>query len=309
MDQNQIFNKEFLDLDFKSISEEIKKNGYFSFDSALSDNFLKNIIEDVKSSGLSLNKNNIAGVYFTHGHQFFLTHMLAVSNSFFNYCTHKKVIDICSEYMGDKFRLKALRNYENFGGQTMQWHTDNRYYDGTNKDGINTKTQGLIFLAYVSDVNDGEFQYVKGSHNWSVENKHNDYSKEFIEQKYSKDIVGFKKSKGSIVIYNSSGIHRARPTKDKNLVRKSLFFQVDTETELSEPILIKTEFINKLDDKLKLYLGFGKNTGMDLYPDTSLETLPINKRIFKEISKWLLGRLANKLPGFIRKRIRKALKS
>ena len=47
MDQNQIFNKEFLDLDFKSISEEIKKNGYFSFDSALSDNFLKNIIEDV----------------------------------------------------------------------------------------------------------------------------------------------------------------------------------------------------------------------------------------------------------------------
>ena len=55
------------------------------------------------------------------------------------FLNHKKVLDICSEYMGDKFRLKALRYYENFGGQSMQWHTDNRYYDGSNKEGINTK--------------------------------------------------------------------------------------------------------------------------------------------------------------------------
>ena len=168
---------------------------------------------------------------------------------------------------------------------------------------------GLIFLAYISDANDGEFQYIKGSHIWSLENKYNDYSREHIEKKYKDDIVSFKKPKGSIVIYNTFGVHRAKPSLNKKMVRKSLFFQVDKELDHSEPILIKTEYMNNFDEKTKLYLGFGKNAGQDIYPNTSLDTLPINKKVFSEISRWLLGRLANKFPGFLRKRIRKALKS
>ena len=309
MKDKEIFNQEFLNLNSNQIIEELNKNGYFSFDRALSENFINNIKRDVNECGLSLNKNNVAGVYFTHGHQFFLTHMLAVSKSFFNYCTNNKVFEICSNYLGDKFRLKALRYYENFGGQVMQWHTDTRYYDGLLKDGIKTNIPGLIFIAYMSDVEDGEFQYIKGSHKWSSEDVHNDYSQDFVNKNYKNDIVSFKKPRGSILIYASAGVHRAKPSKDKNLARKTLFFQVDAELERSEPILVKTEFINKLDDKIKMYLGFGKKTGMELYPNTSLDTLPINKRVFSEISKWLLGRLANKFPGFIRKRIRKVLKS
>ena len=309
MKENQIFNPEFLNLDFKLISNEIKENGFFSFNKALSENFVNNITDDVKDSGLSLNKNDIGGVYFTHGHQFFLTHMLAVSKSFFNYCTNKKVLDICNDYMGNEFRLKALRYYENFGGQVMQWHTDNRYYDGTEKSGINTKTPGLIFLTYISDVDDGEFQYIRGSHKWSSENRHNDYSIDYIEKNHKKDIVGFKNPRGSLVIYNSHGVHRAKPSVNKNLIRKSLFFQVDQDINRSEPILLKTEYMDRFDERMKLYLGFGKKTGMELYPNTSLDTLPINKKIFSEISKWLLGRLANKFPGFLRKKIRKILKS
>jgi len=309
MKENQIFNPEFLNLDFKLISNEIRENGFFSFNKALSEKFVNSIANDVKDSGLSLNKNDIGGVYFTHGHQFFLTHMLAVSKSFFNYCTNKKVLDICNDYLGNEFRLKALRYYENFGGQVMQWHTDNRYYDGKEKSGINTKTPGLIFLAYISDVDDGEFQYIRGSHKWSLENKHNDYSIDSIEKNNKKDIVGFKNPRGSLVIYNSHGVHRAKPSANKNLIRKSLFFQVDQDINRSEPILLKTEYMDRFDERMKLYLGFGKKTGMELYPNTSLDTLPINKKIFSEISKWLLGRLANKFPGFLRKKIRKILKS
>ena len=309
MKENPIFNPEFLNLDFKLISNEIRENGFFSFNKALSEKFVNSIANDVKDSGLSLNKNDIGGVYFTHGHQFFLTHMLAVSKSFFNYCTNKKVLDICNDYLGNEFRLKALRYYENFGGQVMQWHTDNRYYDGTETSGINTKTPGLIFLAYISDVDDGEFQYIRGSHIWSLENKHNDYSIDSIEKNNKKDIVGFKNPRGSLVIYNSHGVHRAKPSANKNLIRKSLFFQVDQDINRSEPILLKTEYMDRFDERMKLYLGFGKKTGMELYPNTSLDTLPINKKIFSEISKWLLGRLANKFPGFLRKKIRKILKS
>ena len=127
MNKENIFTKEFLDLGYKTISNEINKNGFFSFEKALSDEFLQNIIYDVEKCGLSLNTNNIGGVYFNHGAQFFLTHMLAVSKSFFDYCTNNKILDICTDYLGNEFRLKALRYYENFGGQMMAWHSDNRY--------------------------------------------------------------------------------------------------------------------------------------------------------------------------------------
>ena len=308
-DENEIFKKDFLNLDFKKISDEIKKNGFFSYDNALSENFINSIVNDVKTCGLSLNKNNIAGVYFTHGGQFFLTHMLAVSKSFFNYCTSEKVLNICSDFLGDEYRLKALRYYENFGGQIMQWHTDNRYYDTKSKGDTHTKTPGLIFLAYISDVNDGEFQYIKGSHIWSSKYNYNDYSVKFVEENYLNDIVGFKKPKGSIVIYNTFGVHRAKPTSDKNFVRKTLFFQVDKKIDHSTPILLKTEFLTKFDERIKLFLGFGKKSGQKIYPETDLNTMPFNKVTASEIFKWLIGRFANILPGFIRKRIRNALKN
>ena len=308
MQVNQIFNKDFLNLDHKSISNEIKKNGFFSFKKALTDEFVDKIYSDVKNSGLSLNTNNIAGVYFTHGNQFFLTHMLGISEKFFDYCTSDKVLDVCTDFLGDKYRLKALRYYENFGGQNMQWHTDNKYYDQNKKGSTITKTPGLIFITYISDVDDGEFQYVKGSHLWSSENKHHDYTQDEIEKKFSKDIVGFKKPKGSILIYNTFGIHRAKPTKNKKFVRKSLFFQVDREINHSEPILIKTEFVKKLDERIKLYLGFGKRSGQRVYPETSLETMPFNKETSGKILSWMVGRFANKLPGFLRKRVRRVLK-
>ena len=56
---------------------------------------------------------------------------------------------------------------------------------------------------------------------WSGENTHHDYSKDFVEQKYKNDIVGFKGKKGTILIYNTWGVHRAKPTSNKNFVRKS----------------------------------------------------------------------------------------
>jgi ectoine hydroxylase-related dioxygenase (phytanoyl-CoA dioxygenase family) len=280
MNKNEIFSKEFLEQDFKLISDEVKKNGFLSIDKALSDNFINSVINDVESCGLSLNTNNIAGVYFTHGSQFYLTHMLAVSKSFFDYCTHEKILDICTNYLGNEYRLTSLRYYENLGGQTMQWHTDNRYYDENKKGDTHTIKPGLIILAYLSDVDDGEFQYVKGSHLWSVENQYNDYSNDYIEKNYSKDVVGFKKPKGTIIIYNTFGVHRAKPTKNKNFVRKSLFIQVNRDISHSEPILVKTEYLNKFDERIKLFLGFGKRAGEKIYPSTNLYTMPINCQDF-----------------------------
>ena len=51
------------------------------------------------------------------------------------------------------------------------------------------KISGIIFIFYVSDVEDGQFQYIKGSHIWSQENACNNFSDDFIEKNYKDKIL------------------------------------------------------------------------------------------------------------------------
>ena len=182
-------------------------------------------------------------------------------------------------------------------------HTDNRTVIR------NTDTKGLIILVYLSDVQDGEFQIIEGSHTWSAENDYNEYTNYTIEEKYKDKIISFKKNAGGIIIYNIYGIHRAKPTKDKSFVRKSLFLQIDDNLNSALPIYIKTEFLENLNDKLKTYLGFGLSANQNNYPPSSMDTLPLNKKVSLIMINWILKKILNNiihyLPGFIRKKLRK----
>src|SRR5690606_30686500 len=129
------------------------------------------------------------------------------------------------------------RYYETYGRHHMQWHTDNK------TDRSFSHIPGLIFIAYVEDVEDGEFQYVRGSQNWSGDSAYSDYSDAFIQENYAHEVRSFKAPKGTIVIYDIYGIHRGKPVSDRKFVRKRLFFQVDSKIDSAEPILLNTSFL------------------------------------------------------------------
>lgn len=260
----QVFSEKFLNIDSSEIVEAINSVGYFTCEGALSSEFLSDIENDVEINRFSINKNQISGVYSEN--QYFLTNMLACSKAFFDYCTHEKVLNVCQEFMGDFFRLKAHRYYETYGNMRMAWHTDSKSSKGFDP------ITGLIFIAYVSDVNDGEFQYIQGSHEYSRNTGINDFSESLISGLQDK-IVSFKMPKGSVIVYNTHGIHRAKPVYSSDFVRKSLFFQVDS-NDKSEPILVNTSYISNIDDKLKMYLGFGRDGCNVPFPQTDLSTLP-----------------------------------
>jgi hypothetical protein len=91
-------------------------------------------------------------------------------------------------------------------------------------------------------------------------------------------IRAFKGPRGTLIIYDSYGIHRAKPVKKGNFARKSILFQVDGELEAGEPLLINPEYIDNLDDRIKRYLGFGQPSGISLYPQTDLSTMPLSRQ-------------------------------
>jgi hypothetical protein len=101
-----------------------------------------------------------------------------------------------------------------------------------------------------------------------------------VEKNYKEMIRDFKLPAGSLIIYNTYGIHRAKPVQEVNFTRKSVFFQVDSEIENSEPIIVNTEFITEVNDDVAMFLGFGKPSNYSVFPVTSFESLPFTKNIF-----------------------------
>ena len=294
------FTEEFKKIDFRSIVRLLNEKGYFSFPKAINPNIISKIFLDATKNKLNINNNKITGVYAEK--QYYLTNLLSVSKTFYDFVTSKTIFDICEKYLGNKFRLKALRYYETYGRHNMQWHTDNK------TDRSFAHIPGIIFIFYISDVEDGQFQYVEGSHLWSGEKAYSDYSDEFIQKNYKEKIKDFKFPSGSLIIYNTYGIHRAKPVQNKKFTRKSVFFQVDNEIENSEPIIVNTKFIDNLDDNLKMFLGFGKPSNYEVFPSTSINTLQFNKKLFRIFLKYFANRVFKYLKMLLPKYIKKIFK-
>jgi hypothetical protein len=264
-----VFNPNFLSVDPDALAAALASDGVFSMENALTPEAIAAIAQDVDRNRAGFNLNQVTGVYYFH--QFYLCHMLAVSRTFTEMVTHPKVFEITERMIGPEYRLKALRYYETFGHHHMQWHTDNKTDRGF------AQIPGIIFIVYISDVEDGEFQYVRGSHKWSGEKAYNDYSDAFVEENLGKDVLSIKGAAGTLVVYDTYGIHRAKPVSDAGFVRKSLFWQIDREIEQGEPILINPEFLPQMDDRKLRYLGFGLPTEYTIFPQTDVASLLANR--------------------------------
>jgi hypothetical protein len=265
-----LFSEAFLSVSNATIVKAIETDGVFCARAALTEGFLGSICEDVARTGYGLNRNWISSVYTDD--QLFLCHMFAVSRSFIKFSTHPRFFQLFDQILEGNYRLKCHRYYETYSGQHMQWHTDNRIEHGLGH------TQGVIVLVYVSDVEDGEFQYVRGSQRWSGKMGCNDYTDQFVEQNCHDDILNFNGPKGTLIIFDTHGIHRAKPVKKGDFVRKSLLFQVDGTLEIAEPLLVNPAYIDDLDDRIKSYLGFGRPSGISIYPQTDLGTMPLSRQ-------------------------------
>ena len=302
-DKKNIFTNAFQETEIDNVVNEINENGYFEFANALTSEAVSKIEKEAKTK-LDINQNKISGVYCEK--QYYYTNLLTISKTFYDFVTSKFVLETCERYLGNSFRLKALRYYETYGGHHMQWHTDNKTDKGF------AHIPGLIFIFYVSDVENGQFQYIKGSHTWSGKKAYSNYSDDFINKNYKDKIKNFKLSKGSLIIYNTYGIHRAEPVFKNNFTRRSVFFQVDSEIENSEPIILNTKFITEMNDKIPMFLGFGKPSNYEVFPKTSLNTLPLNKSLLFNLIKYVLYRFAktifNYSPNFIKGIIKRFVK-
>lgn len=284
---NGIFVDNFLALKPSDVVKSITEQGFFSFSQAVRPDFLRRLQDEIQSHKPALNANNVAPVWYND--QFFFPHAMSCSQSYFDYVTSRALRNICREKFSVDFRLKSHRYYETGYGHSMEWHADN-----VTNDGVVTNVDGLIFILYVNDVFDGEFQLVSGSYkdrksgSWSY-----NYTNQFINDNYSSKIKSFAMPAGSLIVYDTYGIHRAKPIATKGYTRKSIFFQVDADSRFAEQTLVNPAFFRDCGPDLISYLGFGKKYDFLPNPQSSIRNVPAKQllRMVPQIAQALVYRL------------------
>lgn len=268
---HSLFAPGFLAVDPAEIVRSINETGYFSFAAAVQPAFLARLQAELQPHVPRLNHNDAGPVWFNE--QYFFPHALACSQSYFDYVTAQALRNVCRTKFGSSFRLKCHRYYETGPGHSMEWHADN-----VTNEGVVTDSNGLIFILYVNDVDDGEFQLVSDSYKerksgeWSY-----NYTNEFIERKFGDKVKSFRMPAGSLIVYDTYGIHRAKPIVSRSFVRKSIFFQVDQSDDHAEKLLLNPAFLDRSDPALFDYLGFGKPHGFPANPRSSIRDVPLGR--------------------------------
>ena len=139
---------------------------------------------------------------------------------------------------------KLIANDHRMGSGGGEWH----------KDRTNRKYKYCKAFVYLNDVdeNNGPFQYIKGSHkgsflirnfikkNFGFDKKN--FSDDEINNNFYNDIVTFKKPKGTVIIFDGTGIHRGKPI-EKNIRYTLTNYRNSDETFPYKMISQKTNLI------------------------------------------------------------------
>ncbi|PDT69218.1 hypothetical protein CO683_14740 [Bradyrhizobium ottawaense] len=274
-----MFAKEFAGISTSTIVDEIGRKGYFKHTAAIDHSAVDAMVHEFGPNRVAVNHHGISPVCF--GRTWYLNQVLAQSKLAFDLITSDKVLDIGEGVLGEEFRLTTKRYYTTREGARMAWHRDNK--DDPER---TSPLNGLIFIFYLTDVTEGAFQFVEGSHLFDAGTDKANFSDEYIAEKFADKIITYTAPRGAFIVYDIRTIHRAKPFSGIDYERSSLFFGMMSEPTLSEPVLINTSFFDSLDDRRKYYLGFGKREIAPAFPTTSVKTMDDQNtaKVLQEVS-------------------------
>ena len=251
----------------EDIIRAIDDTSYCMVPGAVSDATIDAITGELELWRLPMNENDVHAVAIRNGSYF--SHALAKSQTLFRLVTDPFVLGLSRARLGDEARLKCHRVYSIYPGFDQPWHTDNKAHGLKEK-----RLEGLVFIVYFKDVEDGEFALISGSHNWNDRYTYSIFDDEVIDKRHKEDVRAFRQPKGTLIVYDSKTIHRALPIRGRHWHRTSLFFQVDSFGGDAEKLLLNAAFLEDPTPEQMVFLGFGKPSTYPCCPDnTSLKDL------------------------------------
>ncbi len=286
-----------INFEIKSLLSDLEVNGYVNLTGLINSQVIETINNKIEYAMSQPHANGQRG-YIKDGCQKYLADTISYGREIIDVYTNPTLIELAEEYAKDFVHLSNYRIYSTLPSKDfkMWWHLDNKIdtFDYKNKvfvQNITPNNKGLIFLMYLSDVDDGGVQLVRGSHIWSKNYQTEGF--DHMEDEFRSEIVTFNNSpKGTFIAYDYALIHRAKPYTGGQ-VRTSMFGQLSPSTiPTGEPILLNTRDIPYLTDKQKQVLNFGKNPSTLNWPigqiDAFNEKTPSENNLLNKIKSFFV---------------------
>ena len=182
---------------------QLHQNGYCAIERALEPSAADAILADVDDLEVRLNRNVPPNVVFKGAT--YATHVLARSQTAFEVVTAPLVTGIMRGALGEMFSLTSKRAYETRSGAYMCFHSDTAVAQADPG-----RIDAVVFIFYLNDVVEGEWEIIEGSHLWNEAEAPSRERDEALAARPGAAVRGFKMPKGSLVIYNGRLLHRAR---------------------------------------------------------------------------------------------------
>lgn len=207
--------------------------------------------------------NNFDGYHKTEPYRHMVEDVLLLDQGFVDLALNPLVKQILDRYLGSNYELteakgwKSIPTKRDFHG----WHGD-AWYD---QESIRNIPKEVKLAFYLTDVQSGAFNYIKGSHQKQhprpVRNSE-------VESVPASQIAELKGSAGTAFLFDTSGIHRQGvPMLEP---RRAVFYNYhdpsvvlqkeDIDYYRYHPLLLNAAFLGNLSAEDKRILGFGNTT-------------------------------------------------
>ena len=104
MKNKEIFNEHFINIDNNNIATTIKEEGVIFIKNVINTNFVGTHLSDINKNKFTINKKWTTGDYTEN--QYFISHLLGCSKSFYSLISSSDIFDICDKYFRKEKRLK-----------------------------------------------------------------------------------------------------------------------------------------------------------------------------------------------------------
>ena len=211
-----------------------------------------------------LRLNTTPGYEKTEIHRDMVEDVLALDQGFVDAALHPLVQETLRAYIGPEFQLVEAKGWlsrptrRDFHG----WHGD-EWYDKTK---ITDRIPREVKLAiYLTDVDSGQFEYVRGSHQKEAPRL---YGNAEVGTKVQGEVVLVRGRAGTGCLFDTSGVHRQgvpmlrpRHAVFLNYHESRVPLQAsDVKGNRYHPLLLNSAFLGDLDDEDRRILGFGDKT-------------------------------------------------
>ena len=186
--------------------------------------------------------------------------LLVYDRSFYELALHPQINEVIADYIGPDFQLMEARGWETIATKRKfhGWHND-AWYDPA----LETIPRELKVACYLTDVESGQFQYVKGSHTPAKRPGH--WNDKQIETQYADSIENAFGPAGTVVLFDPTGIHRqASPVLTPRRIVMLNYHdpavpiqKQDKEWGRYRPLLLNAECLGDLGQEQQRVLGFG----------------------------------------------------